>query len=309
MSTAEDPAAAPPKGRAKACTACRQVKLKCDAKELYPNPCTRCKTQSLDCRMDPSFKRVPARRQLEEVSERLINLQRSLGLNEDSSLPSAAASVPNPPRFDRLSDQPEREPLRRSSTGQESSESFVQLETDLKFLDLDDEPREGQWTLGDVTLSYQEVLPLFEHFDSALSRHVPFLEPCNSLHRLYNSNDLLFWTIALTACRLYNQYDDLYRRLSPHHRTLMAIRTFGSRVTLETIHSLLLLCTWPYPVNSQHDDITWVLCGVAINLGMVIGLHKPNHGHEYVVNEDTPVAGSPFSRKMTWLACFQISTR
>ena len=34
--TSNHSSSAPPKGRAKACTACRQVKLKCDAREVYP---------------------------------------------------------------------------------------------------------------------------------------------------------------------------------------------------------------------------------------------------------------------------------
>lgn len=301
--------AAPPKGRAKACTACRQVKLKCDAREVYPNPCSRCKAHELDCRMDPSFKRVPARRQLEEVSERLINLQRSLGLDEDSTLPPVASNVPIPPRFDRLTSATNQDRVQEESTDQHKTKAAEILEPGIRFLDLQEEPQHGQWTIGDVTVSYRDTLILFKHFDAVLSRHVPFLEPCHSLYSMHKTNHLLFWTIVLISCRLYNHYDELYQRLLPHHRVLISTRVFGARPTLDVIHALLLICTWPYPVNTQHDDNTWLFCGVSITLAMSMGLHKPDHGHEYTRNETDRLDGSPSCRKMTWLACFQTSTR
>ena len=68
-------------GRAKACTACRQVKvradevvfprlsaalyspvqLKCDSAETFPASCSRCSSRELDCKQDSNFKRVPTR--------------------------------------------------------------------------------------------------------------------------------------------------------------------------------------------------------------------------------------------------------
>lgn len=38
------------------CTFCRQHKIKCNASENYPNPCSRCSKMELKCEIDPQFK-------------------------------------------------------------------------------------------------------------------------------------------------------------------------------------------------------------------------------------------------------------
>lgn len=38
------------------CTFCRQHKIKCNASDNYPNPCTRCNKMGLKCEIDPHFK-------------------------------------------------------------------------------------------------------------------------------------------------------------------------------------------------------------------------------------------------------------
>ena len=38
------------------CTFCRQHKIKCNASDNYPNPCTRCSKMGLKCEIDPQFK-------------------------------------------------------------------------------------------------------------------------------------------------------------------------------------------------------------------------------------------------------------
>jgi hypothetical protein len=300
-----------PKGRTKACTACRQVKLKCNAKDVYPAPCARCVAQKLDCRMDPTFKRVPARKQLEEVTNRLMKLQRSLGLDEDLKLSSKVTPKNQHPTPESLPTRRIEYNIPSKASGFSGSDYDPSSPFDNKFLEISDEPAEGNWTLGTVTLNYPQVLQLFQHFDKVLWRHVPFVEPCNSLHRLYQNNDLLFWTIVYVSARLNNEFNQLCVPLIQHHRMLLASRVFGGAVknNLETIHAMLILCTWPYVVESQYEDSTWVLSGIAVSVAMSIGLHKPEHGHEYGAKYEKDLIGIPYSRNMTWMACFQINTR
>lgn len=54
-----------PVGRAKSCVTCRQYKLRCDARQMAPNPCSRCVSKNLKCRFDPHFKRISTRRYAE----------------------------------------------------------------------------------------------------------------------------------------------------------------------------------------------------------------------------------------------------
>lgn len=64
----------------KTCTECRQSKvritranktwgtqltrpqLKCDSKERFPSPCSRCEAKQLFCNVDAAFKRTPAKK-------------------------------------------------------------------------------------------------------------------------------------------------------------------------------------------------------------------------------------------------------
>ena len=301
----------PQKGRAKACTACRQVKLKCDAKELAPGPCSRCKASGLACKIDQTFKRVPARKQLEEVSNRLNSLQRSLGLDQNPHLP-ASASLEDYIRHSHRPDDIRRSvPQSRFSDFTQTS-SDTGLGPDLQsaepanFLELDDPEEQGGWQLGDIALDADMVRVLFSHFNDTHWRHVPFLEPCTSLHAYYRSSELLFWTVVLSSCFMFNEYHDLHGRLLPYHRQLLSTKMLGERVSLRTIHAMLLMCTWTYPVSNQYDDLTWIICGTAVNMAMVMGLHKPGHIHEYAKdNQRHP--GSPYTRNCTWLACFVVS--
>ena len=317
MSTSTDTggnSSAAPKGRAKACTACRQVKLRCDAKELAPAPCTRCRAQGLECRMDASFKRVPARRQLEEMSKRLNNLQKSLGLEKNPNF-SSPGSLEDYMRHSSRPDDVKRtlaQPRHLGLIGGIISESSSVPEDhpspgSYGFLNLDNKDEQGSWTLGDVTLEATTVRILFKHFEETHWRHIPILEPCKSLHKYYESSELLFWTVAMVSCFLFNEYDDIHYKLLQHHRQLLSLKMMGERVSLKTIHAMLLMCCWTYPVSSQYDDLTWLLSGAAVSMSLMMGFHKPGHMHEYDHSLQRH-GGSPYTRNITFLACFITST-
>ena len=198
------------RGRAKACTACRQVKLRCNAKEVAPDPCSRCLAQGISCRMDPAFKRVPARRQLEEVSNRLNDLQRSLGLDHGRGLPRSIAGLEQTPSVvPEFSTRSRDDSYHGRVSIASSTPSNDPAPSQATFLNIR-ATEHGSWKLGHVTIDADTVLVLFRHFDELLFRHCPYLEPCTSLHELHNSSPLLFWTIILESCRLYGEYDLLY---------------------------------------------------------------------------------------------------
>ena len=304
---------AAPKGRAKACTACRQVKLRCDAKELAPAPCSRCRAQSLECRMDASFKRVPARRQLEEMSKRLNNLQKSLGLEKNPNF-SSPGSLEDYMRHSRRPDDVKRtlaQPRNLGLIGRVSSdastpEDHLSLESST-FLNLESNDEQGSWKLGDVTLEAKTVRALFKHFEETHWRHIPILEPCTSLHGYYESSELLFWTIIMVSCFLFNEYDDIHYKLLTYHRALLSSKMIGERVSLKTIHAMLLMCCWTYPVSSQYDDLTWLLSNASVSMALMMGFHKPGHIHEYDHSLQRH-NGNSYIRNVTFLACFITST-
>ena len=257
--------------------------------------------------MDPTFKRVPARRQLEEVSNRLNHLQRSLGLDQTAG----AATLED---YMRRSHRPDVKqlPFPGTYTSSISDASSPPDDTSnfagpIHFYALENELEQGTWVLGDITLDASQVRTLFKHFDDTHYKHGPFLEPCTSLHAYYESSKLLFWTVCMIGCFVFNEYDALYYKILPHHRQLLSSKMMGDRVTLKTVHAMMCMATWTYPVSTQYDDLTWMLCGAAIHMGMIMGLHKPGHVHEYnQSNHRDP--GSAYTRNVTWLSIFIIST-
>ena len=293
------------RGRVRACTSCRQVKLRCDAKEKAPEPCTRCESQKLECKMDPHFRRVPARRALEDVASRLNIIQEALGLDPATQ---SSASLSETLRWSRRPDIRQL-PLPGSSYhGSDMSSPTEDPSTARHFYAIEDESETGTWTLGDVTFDAEQIRLLFKHFDETHYKHGPFLEPCTSLHTYHKNSELLFWTITMIGCFVFNEYDKFYWKLLPFHRTLLSSKMMGNRVTLSTVHAMLCMATWTYPVSTEYDDLTWMLCGAAIHTAMIMGLHKPSHVHEYSLTPHQQEPGDQYTRNVTWLSIFIIST-
>lgn len=207
--------------------------------------------------MDTSFRRVPARRQLEEVSQKLNNLQRLLGSGQaqyDLSLASDNATEPigvavhsAEPLSSRPDIQPDREVQQQSlptSTKLEVSTAQRDSPLSIRFLQLDEDTPSASWTLGGVTVTYDVAKALFIHFDKHKWRHVPILQPCKSLQGLFAASDLLFWTILLQSASNHGLYGSYYSELLPHHRGLLSASLLGvSQLCLTAIsteHHLLI---------------------------------------------------------------------
>ncbi|MCJ1247809.1 hypothetical protein MMC30_005024 [Trapelia coarctata] len=264
--------------------------------------------------MDSTFKRVPARRQLEDVSTRLSHLQRSLGLGQDHALSAATGTVykthaglflGDPEKLQEVQQRAESSRPRHYDPSPSSDEDV----SGANWLHLGTPQEDGTWVIENVSLNTDTVLALFHHFDQYHWQHVQFMEPCTSIRDLYASAPFLFWTIILIASRKSGNgiHTDIHGVLQPHVQAMLASRVMDLKPSIKALHAMLILCIWPFPVVSQAYDSTWVLCGVAMNTAMMMGLHKPGHAEEYG-RPLAAVKGDPYTRKMTWLAIFQIST-
>lgn len=74
---------------------------------------------------------------------------------------------------------------------------------------------------------------------------------------------------------------------------------------LSTIHAILIICTWPLPVQKQPDDPSWNYCGLITNAAVNIGLHQPGREREYGFPRATPQDVSLRSR--TFLYVFRLN--
>ncbi|KAF2662882.1 hypothetical protein K491DRAFT_6097 [Lophiostoma macrostomum CBS 122681] len=127
------------KSRAKSCTACRQVKLRCNLRETFPGPCARCVGRKQECKIDPHFKRVTTLSPFGSASEgqhRATFTDTPNDLRTETRLDSPGPSV---------------EPYSRP-------ERWLDIETS-SFNDT----THGSWTLGLVQVERAVILDLFTH--------------------------------------------------------------------------------------------------------------------------------------------------
>lgn len=106
----------------RSCTHCRQQKVKCDASDTYPGPCTRCAKAGRDCRVDPYFKPKKGgqvqslrddvsalRRQVEYLQQRESALAMAVAKTDPNSAllrrPTTDSSSENPIQESSLSHQ------------------------------------------------------------------------------------------------------------------------------------------------------------------------------------------------------------
>ena len=59
-------------GKPKSCTACRQAKTACDARNTTPTPCSRCSSKDIECRFDRTFRRIPTRQYVTRLQFRSV---------------------------------------------------------------------------------------------------------------------------------------------------------------------------------------------------------------------------------------------
>ncbi|CAM0139627.1 unnamed protein product [Umbelopsis sp. WA50703] len=75
---------------------------------------------------------------------------------------------------------------------------------------------------------------------------------------------------------------------------------------VETVQAILILCHWPFPYDSQLDDPSFIYCGMALHIGLQIGLHRPEYAYQFSSKQDV-LRSSVQIRRTTWIACFVVN--
>lgn len=138
--------------------------------------------------------------------------------------------------------------------------------------------------------------------------HLPIIPPEISIVRIHESSSVLFWTILAISTQ---------RAVLPSHVTISQslkepfLRLFKSEILnpplpLQTIQAITYLAMYPYPVDTQKSDPSWLYSGVGINAAMYMGLHRAKQTPS--LRSIGVPAGPPRSRAHTWLGCFLSNT-
>ncbi|PSS22096.1 hypothetical protein M430DRAFT_40881 [Amorphotheca resinae ATCC 22711] len=259
----------------KACSECRQQKLRC---EVISEPgeanqsCARCRKYKLQCIVDDNFKRVKKRGKFEELQREVEELRRRLAI--------AAPQDGDPlPYVRRVDDGVSTQSYDVSA----SAPSMQQLEN--------------------ISLSGERVAHLYDEFIRFYHPMLPLLNPYLGPNHFFNLSPLLGWTIVMIAARRSQLEPTLLAALTAPFENLLWTTIRSAPQSYHVVKPLCLLCTWPLPTDSSPGDPTFLLNGIMMQMALKCGLHRPSC---------PPVFGSPSTansgaetrdRSLTWCVC------
>ena len=227
--------------KAKACTRCRQSKLRCDSDVKSPAPCSRCEGLSKACIFDRSFQSTSKTRKLLDLEAEVLRLRRAAESRQDASPTARPASV--------------------QSSGHES-----QMPAGICLRDK---------TIGNVRLTAAQVTELFRAFFAQCHQYLPFSMQ-EAPETVYEKSELLFWVI----CAVTSSPSKLLE-LKPHVQGQVGQIVVNPPRSVEVVQALLILCMWPFPFHSTLGDPSFLYSGLAVHISLQIGLHRPDLPHEF----------------------------
>lgn len=138
-------------------------------------------------------------------------------------------------------------------------------------------------TLDGVTVSTSDINGIFELYFQEYSPFLPVLDPRPSPDLCYQQSPLLFWTIIGTACRSYTQNPTLLSALTKGITTSALLSVTATGSPLQRVQAFLLLVTWPLPdaVETNQQEVNYVLAGLLLSLAQRSGLHVPAGSDEF----------------------------
>uniref|UniRef100_A0A060T4K7 ARAD1A18414p n=1 Tax=Blastobotrys adeninivorans TaxID=409370 RepID=A0A060T4K7_BLAAD len=237
-------------GKRIACIECRQQKVRCDAHERWPGPCSRCAKKKSECVLQPEFKRTSKRRRLEQVEREMEDLKRSLEIQEhekrkivsgsllELSNPGAGSSAPysmasregsvsatgngvvtgrngTPPPQTRSWHHNLPEP---SYIPKEYERANSMVTPTLSEEDLKCSPK----TIESLTLTSETIKNLFVEFVNKYHPFLPVVDVSRGPERIYRQCPSLFWTIMAVASRRYDKDGELMLKLAPLLKTCLS---------------------------------------------------------------------------------------
>ncbi|CEJ94420.1 hypothetical protein VHEMI09955 [[Torrubiella] hemipterigena] len=120
---------------------------------------------------------------------------------------------------------------------------------------------------------------------------------------LYEYSPVLFWTIVYVGSRNYTRDPTILERIISPLQSVFQQSLFDPEDAIPSIQSALLLCLWPFPVDTLFKLRTHVISGAAMMLAMQKGLHISGKAQDFV---RVPLSQSNVEkefRKTLWMHC------
>ncbi|KAF2754406.1 hypothetical protein EJ05DRAFT_503942 [Pseudovirgaria hyperparasitica] len=278
----------------RACNECRQQKLRCDVQQDPFVPCSRCRKHKLTCLIEPNFKRVGKRSRHAEMEREIAELKQQVSRMSGQPIQHSSASTP-------------------FSGGIPQIETYNRLQNEDEFLgphqavasllDLRGGSPSGVklHALGELLYAPDRVNELFKIFFDQYHPYLPFLDPDQSPDQYLKDSRLLFWTIIAVAARKSDPRD--YERMKNPLTGLLWGTIAEVPGNHHVVKALCLHCTWPLPTDRTSTDITFMLCGLMMQVAMQIGLHQPAHADDFSRYRIQLQREDIDDRTRTWAVC------
>lgn len=291
--------------KAKACTKCRQWKVRCDASDV-PGGCTRCRSLNLPCVFDASFKRLSKGKRLQQMSTEIQQLRQALHNSAASNASTSPQRSEDTTAIDTADPRTWEAQLPGSSDGTISSPSHLLSSLPASSIGIPPVSSTVPYrTLGGVCLTQSQVERYFKTYFGHHHRCLPFKVNSESPDDVYSRSPLLFWIICAVTSSWKQQ-----SQLAPLIKAMITDTIHGTSHSVDTVQALLIMCIWPFKTTRLSEDPSHFYSSIATQMSLQLGLHRPNQpywplrhgslsGPSTVVDEET--------RLTTWLACYVVN--
>lgn len=321
------------KYRRLACTWCRQQKSKCDARQQYPNACSRCQTKGLACQLKPDFKRTSKKAKIALIEKEFAELKRNfigpqtmgdiMKIAPTLATEGIALSVSPPPPFIRqmspiyphmgstspMPEIPIRPPTRGSTVSVQIPDSALICE---------------EKSLDSVTLDPETIRQLFMEYVHHYHPILPVVDLAKGPERIYRLCPALFWVIMFVALRRYDESKSLLLQLSPLIKNILSEITISpitrynpteedepimNASSVYSVQAFILYTLWPPLTSSLSADSSWNTIGVALFQAIRIGLHSSSQILEEDLKNQKPSLQNSMAQEhlRTWIICNIVS--
>lgn len=293
--------------KAKACTKCRQWKARCNY-DTGEDSCGRCRSLNLTCIFDTTFKRVSKTKSIQRMSTEIQRLQHALeqanantnNLEVNKMIESNESTL-IPTDWSSQHSDLNHETIERSDI-----QDFCQ-QPDTNTNDLETMSETYRTTDNTVTLTPAQVNEYFRTYFNRCHRHLPFKMTTHSPDLIYSKCQVLFWVICAAAASW-----TLRTQLAPSIKTMLESTIHSPPRSIEKVQALLIMSMWPFSVQTTMHDASDFYCGLATQMALHIGLHRPNQSHLHHLGSEELVNSNAVDYEVkitTWLACFVVSQR
>ena len=275
--------------------------------------CSRCRRQKLECKIDLEFRRVGKRGRVVEVEQRLEQLEREnrelkniSGLGEtqiNDILTKNACKVDATPNLPQSLQSDQNEANTESSNAAVAGLSQLKYHQGGQFEETLAQSAITMRRLEGVSLTSDRIQSLFEEYFTHYHHHLPLLSPEFPPGYYFKLSSLLYWTVILVSSRRIDDEGQLFRSLcKPVSRFAWATISAVPQ-NYHVVKALCLLCTWPLPTSRTSTDATFLFAGLASQIAMQVGLHRPSHAQDFsryrlqLRQEDIE------DRERTWAIC------